>query len=107
MGLLDGKNIVITGVLTDASLAFGVAKIAQEQGANIVLTGAGRALRLTQPASSAQTRTVPTSKYSSSTSPCPSTVSLFVNRWQQNGVASTVCSTLSVSLQRPASAMTS
>jgi enoyl ACP reductase len=48
MGLLDGKNIVITGVLTDASLAFGVAKIAQEQGANIVLTGAGRAIRLTQ-----------------------------------------------------------
>ena len=48
MGLLDGKNIVITGVLTDASLAFGVAKIAQEQGANIVLTGAGRALRLTE-----------------------------------------------------------
>ncbi len=48
MGLLDGKNIVITGVLTDASLAFGVAKIAQEQGANVVLTGAGRALRLTQ-----------------------------------------------------------
>ena len=48
MGLLDGKNIVVTGVLTDASLAFGVAKIAQEQGANIVLTGAGRALRLTQ-----------------------------------------------------------
>jgi enoyl ACP reductase len=48
MALLDGKNIVITGVLTDASLAFGVAKIAQEQGANIVLTGAGRALRLTQ-----------------------------------------------------------
>lgn len=48
MGLLDGKNIVITGILTDASLAFGVAKIAQEQGANIVLTGAGRAVRLTQ-----------------------------------------------------------
>jgi enoyl ACP reductase len=48
MSLLDGKNIVITGVLTDASLAFGVAKIAQEQGANIVLTGAGRAIRLTQ-----------------------------------------------------------
>ena len=32
MGLLDGKNIVITGVLTDASLAFGVAKLAQEEG---------------------------------------------------------------------------
>ena len=48
MGLLDGKKLVITGVLTDASLAFGVAKMAQEQGAEIVLTGAGRALKLTQ-----------------------------------------------------------
>ncbi len=48
MGLLDGKNIVITGVLTDASLAYGVATLAQREGANIVLTGAGRALSLTQ-----------------------------------------------------------
>ena len=48
MGLLDGMNIVITGVLTDASLAFGVAKLAQEEGASIVLTGAGRALSLTE-----------------------------------------------------------
>lgn len=48
MGLLDGKRLLITGVLTDASLAFGVAKLAQEEGAEIVLTGAGRALRLTQ-----------------------------------------------------------
>mgnify|MGYP001812749576 FL=1 len=48
MGLLDGKRILITGVLTDASLAFGVASLAQEEGADIVLTGAGRGLRLTQ-----------------------------------------------------------
>ena len=48
MGLLDGKKIVVTGVLTDASLAFGVARLAREQGADIVLTGAGRALSLTQ-----------------------------------------------------------
>jgi enoyl-[acyl-carrier protein] reductase I len=48
MGLLDGKNIVITGVLTDASLAFGVAALAQQEGADIVLTGAGRALSLTE-----------------------------------------------------------
>jgi meromycolic acid enoyl-[acyl-carrier-protein] reductase len=48
MGLLDGKKIVITGVLTDASLAFSVAKVAREQGASIVLTGAGRALSLTE-----------------------------------------------------------
>jgi enoyl ACP reductase len=48
MGILDGKRLLITGVLTDASLAFGVAKLAQEEGAEIVLTGAGRALRLTE-----------------------------------------------------------
>jgi enoyl-[acyl-carrier protein] reductase I len=48
MGLLDGKHLVITGVLTDASLAYGVAKLAQQEGATIVLTGAGRALSLTE-----------------------------------------------------------
>ncbi len=48
MGLLDGKKIVVTGVLTDASLAFGVARLARQEGADIVLTGAGRALSLTQ-----------------------------------------------------------
>ena len=48
MGLLDGKKIVVTGVLTDASLAFGVAQIALDEGAEIVLTGAGRALSLTR-----------------------------------------------------------
>jgi enoyl-[acyl-carrier protein] reductase I len=48
MGILQGKKIVVTGVLTDASLAFGVARIALEEGAEIVLTGAGRALSLTQ-----------------------------------------------------------
>jgi enoyl ACP reductase len=48
MGLLDGKRILITGVLTDDSLAFAAARIAQEQGAEIVLTGAGRGMGLTQ-----------------------------------------------------------
>jgi enoyl-[acyl-carrier protein] reductase I len=48
VGLLDGKRILVTGVLTDDSLAFGVAALAQEQGAEIVLTGAGRGMRLTQ-----------------------------------------------------------
>jgi enoyl-[acyl-carrier protein] reductase I len=45
--LLDGKRILVTGVLTDASLAFGVARLAQEEGAEILLTGAGRGLSLT------------------------------------------------------------
>lgn len=48
MGLLDGKHILVTGVLTEASLAFGVAKLAQEEGAEVVLTGVGRGLSLTQ-----------------------------------------------------------
>jgi meromycolic acid enoyl-[acyl-carrier-protein] reductase len=57
MGLLDGKRLLVTGVITDASLAFHSAKIAQEQGAQVVLTGFGRmrlveriAQRLPQPA---------------------------------------------------------
>jgi enoyl ACP reductase len=48
MGLLTSKHIVVTGVLTDASLAFGVARLAQEEGAEVVLTGAGRGLSLTE-----------------------------------------------------------
>ena len=42
MGILDGKRILITGVLTDASIAFHVARVAQQEGARIVLTGFGR-----------------------------------------------------------------
>ncbi|MCD0450159.1 enoyl-ACP reductase FabI [Actinocorallia sp. API 0066] len=38
MGILEGKNILVTGVLTDASIAFHVARLAQEEGANIILT---------------------------------------------------------------------
>ena len=42
MGILDGKRILVTGVLTDASIAFHVARIAQQEGARLVLTGFGR-----------------------------------------------------------------
>jgi enoyl ACP reductase len=56
-GLLEGKRLLITGVITDASIAFHAAKVAQEQGATVVLTGFGRmslveriAKRLPQPA---------------------------------------------------------
>ncbi|MDT4988927.1 MAG: meromycolic acid enoyl-[acyl-carrier-protein] reductase [Micromonosporaceae bacterium] len=41
-GLLVGKRLLITGVITDQSIAFSVARIAQEEGAQIVLTGFGR-----------------------------------------------------------------
>ena len=42
MGILAGKRILVTGVLTDSSIAFHVAKVAQQEGATIVLTGYGR-----------------------------------------------------------------
>ncbi len=48
MGLLTGKRILVTGVLTDASLAFAVARLAQTEGAEVVLSGAGRGLSLTR-----------------------------------------------------------
>jgi enoyl ACP reductase len=48
MGLLDGKKLLITGVLMDSSIAFHVARLAQQEGAEVVLTSFGRQLRLTQ-----------------------------------------------------------
>ncbi|MER7848926.1 enoyl-ACP reductase FabI [Kitasatospora sp. NPDC096077] len=42
MGILDGRRLLITGVLTPASIAFHVARVAQEQGARVVLTAHGR-----------------------------------------------------------------
>jgi enoyl ACP reductase len=46
--LLEGRKLLITGVLTDRSIAYSVARRAQEEGAEIVLTGFGRGLRITQ-----------------------------------------------------------
>src|SRR5690348_17933571 len=42
MGILEGKRILVTGVITDASIAFHVARVAQQEGATVVLTGFGR-----------------------------------------------------------------
>ena len=46
--LLDGKRILVTGVLNDASIAFSVAELAQQQGAEVVLSSFGRAMSLTR-----------------------------------------------------------
>src|SRR5271170_6689170 len=46
--LLDGKRILVTGLLTDASIAFSVARRAQEEGAEVVLTSFGRVMSLTE-----------------------------------------------------------
>jgi enoyl-[acyl-carrier protein] reductase I len=48
MTLLDGKRLLVTGVLTEASIAFRVAELAQQEGATVVLTGAGRSRSLTE-----------------------------------------------------------
>jgi enoyl ACP reductase len=46
--LLEGRKLLVTGVLTESSIAFSIARRAQEEGAEIVLTGFGRGLRITQ-----------------------------------------------------------
>ena len=46
-GLLEGKRLLVTGVLTEASIAFGVARLAQQEGAAVVLSGFGRGLSIT------------------------------------------------------------
>jgi enoyl-[acyl-carrier protein] reductase I len=50
MGLLEGKRLLITGVLTEASLAFGVAKLAQAEGAEVMLSSIGSVMKHTEKA---------------------------------------------------------
>ena len=46
--LLEGKTLLVTGVLMDSSIAFHIAKLAQEQGAKVILTSFGRTMKITQ-----------------------------------------------------------
>ncbi len=46
--LLEGKKLLITGVLTPQSIAFGIAEAAQKAGAELALTSFGRAMSLTE-----------------------------------------------------------
>jgi len=46
--LLEGRKLLVTGVLTESSIAFAIARRAQEEGAEIVLSGFGRGMRITQ-----------------------------------------------------------
>ena len=57
--LLEGKKLLITGVLTDDSIAFAVAKVALEQGAELLLTNVGKGVRLTEKVA-ANSRRLPT-----------------------------------------------
>ncbi|MFC0003934.1 enoyl-ACP reductase FabI [Micromonospora siamensis] len=46
--LLDGKRLLVTGALNDRSIAYATARLAQQQGAEVILTGFGRGLRITR-----------------------------------------------------------
>ena len=48
MGILDGKRILVAGVTMDTSIGFAVARVAQEQGATVVVSNFGRALGITK-----------------------------------------------------------
>ncbi|MEN8675451.1 enoyl-ACP reductase FabI [Nocardioides sp.] len=48
MGLLDGKTILVAGVTMDSSIGFATAKVAQEQGATVLISNFGRALGITR-----------------------------------------------------------
>jgi enoyl-[acyl-carrier protein] reductase I len=48
MGILDGKRILVAGVTIDSSIGFATAKVAQEQGATVLVSNFGRALNITR-----------------------------------------------------------
>ncbi|MDN5803688.1 MAG: SDR family oxidoreductase, partial [Microlunatus sp.] len=48
MGILEGKNILVAGVTLDTSIGFHVARIAQREGANVIVSNFGRAMSLTR-----------------------------------------------------------
>ncbi|MEI5675270.1 MULTISPECIES: enoyl-ACP reductase FabI [unclassified Nocardioides] len=47
-GILDGKTILVAGVTMDSSIGFATAKVAQEQGATVLISNFGRALSITR-----------------------------------------------------------
>ena len=48
MGILDGKRILVAGVTMDSSIGFAMARVAQEQGATVLISNFGRALGITK-----------------------------------------------------------
>ncbi|MGH3454478.1 MAG: SDR family oxidoreductase, partial [Nocardioidaceae bacterium] len=48
MGILEGKRILVAGVTVDSSIGFAVARVAQEEGAQVVVSNFGRALSITR-----------------------------------------------------------
>jgi meromycolic acid enoyl-[acyl-carrier-protein] reductase len=48
MGILDGKRILVAGVTMDSSIGFATARVAQEEGAEVLISNFGRALGITR-----------------------------------------------------------
>ncbi len=48
MGILEGKTLLVTGVLVDSSIAFHVARLAQDEGASVILSSFGRTYKITK-----------------------------------------------------------
>jgi len=48
MGILEGKRILVAGVTMDSSIGFATARVAQEEGATVVVSNFGRALGITK-----------------------------------------------------------
>ena len=100
-GLLEGKNVLITGVITEASMAFHTARIAIEQGATVVLTGFGRVSLVERIAKRLPGDPCPSSNW---TSPTPSRSRRWPNGSASTCRRSTACCTRSASPRRPRSA---
>ena len=58
-GLVQGKCFLVTGVLTDQSIAFHIARLIQEEGGEVVLSSFGRAMSITQRIAGRLPRTAP------------------------------------------------
>jgi NAD(P)-dependent dehydrogenase (short-subunit alcohol dehydrogenase family) len=104
MGLLDGKRLLVTGVLTDSSIAFHVARLAQQEGATVVLSSFGRALG--SPRGSPAACPHPP-RWSSSTSRTPSSWHRSPTGCASTSTGSTACCTRSGSPRRRPWAATS
>ena len=48
MGILEGKRVLVAGVTMDTSIAYAVARLAQREGATVLVSNFGRALSLTR-----------------------------------------------------------
>ncbi len=48
MGILEGRRVLVAGVTMDSSIGFAVARVAQAQGATVVVSNFGRALGITR-----------------------------------------------------------